>query len=222
VILIADKKFTIDEGSDYVYGEKLVDIRGHKIVFGFAGDRGTFELFKVKLEEELKNQRKVSVNEMILAISEVLSSLNARFRMPFEKVEVLVAYGEEEDRAILKYFAPDGKPIPITTAKAIGNGTPYPMFFLKTRWHGSLTMEDTAEMGYFAIRLIEDFELIASVGISNIDPQIWFIPDGLKNKAYQADKRLQKKLKVGVASKIVRFESQLAELFPKEPPPELD
>jgi 20S proteasome alpha/beta subunit len=214
VVLIADRKFTIDDGTDYVIAEKLEDLQDHKLVFGFAGDRGTFELFKVKMEEALKNEVKICVNQLILTISEVLSSLNNRFRLPFEKVEVLVAIGEEEHYALLKYFAPDGKPIPITTAKVIGNGAPYGMFILKTRWRGALTMKETAEMAYFVIRIIELDDLITSVGIGNRTPQIWFMPDGLNKKAYQASDALQHELKESVEAKVSHFHSQLAELFP--------
>jgi hypothetical protein len=38
-------------------------------------------------------------------------------------------------------------------------------------------MERAAELGYFAIRYIEDFQLNMTVGVNDGIPQIWFIPD---------------------------------------------
>ena len=45
VVLIADKKVTIDWGSDFDYTDKLHGVLRH-VVFGVSGEPDTFELFK--------------------------------------------------------------------------------------------------------------------------------------------------------------------------------
>ena len=45
VVMIADRKFTVDYGSSYLHDNKLVhEVAG--IVVGFSGSRGVFELFQ--------------------------------------------------------------------------------------------------------------------------------------------------------------------------------
>ncbi len=40
-----------------------------------------------------------------------------------------------------------------------------------------MTMLEVAELGYFIIRYIQDFELDNTVGIGNKQPQVWLIPN---------------------------------------------
>jgi hypothetical protein len=42
-------------------------------------------------------------------------------------------------------------------------------------------MEQAAELGYFAIKYIENFELNMTVGVNDGSPQIWFVPDDERN-----------------------------------------
>jgi hypothetical protein len=41
-------------------------------------------------------------------------------------------------------------------------------------------MKQVAELGYFVIKYIEDFQLDLSVGIGHKRPQIWYLPDYYK------------------------------------------
>ena len=43
-------------------------------------------------------------------------------------------------------------------------------------------MKQVAEIGHFAIKYIEEFELDQTVGVDDKQPQIWFIRDRLDDK----------------------------------------
>jgi hypothetical protein len=64
-----------------------------------------------------------------------------------------------------------------STNTPIGGGSEYVSIFMKQAYNRNMTMEQAAELGYFAIKYIEDFQLMMTVGVSDGIPQIWFMPD---------------------------------------------
>jgi hypothetical protein len=50
VVMVADRKFIVNNGTDYEYDDKLWgDIGG--VIAGFSGSRGTFELFRTSVRD---------------------------------------------------------------------------------------------------------------------------------------------------------------------------
>ena len=58
-----------------------------------------------------------------------------------------------------------------------------------------MSMKDTAELGYFIIKYIENFELDFTVGVSNNKPEIWYIPnrytDQERNDIHASEEQLE-------------------------------
>jgi len=64
---------------------------------------------------------------------------------------------------------------------------------MKKVWNPELSMEQVAELGYFIIKYIENFELILTVGVGHIGyPQNWFIPHDEREEG-EREKRLTTK-----------------------------
>ena len=52
---------------------------------------------------------------------------------------------------------------------------------LKKLWNENMSIEQVAELGYFAIKYIEDFKLTQTVGVADKHPQIHYIPDNKRD-----------------------------------------
>ena len=79
VVLVADRRFTVDEGSQYEYdNEILSNIPG--IVIGFSGSRGVFEDFRNKVlnhvnwYKNIHDQNNVPIHELLSEISDITTS----------------------------------------------------------------------------------------------------------------------------------------------------
>ena len=78
VVLIADRKFTIDYDSGYLYDEKLFgEIRN--IIIGFSGDIGTFELFRTRLRDVVADNPQMSQDKFILETSKIMNDLSTKY-----------------------------------------------------------------------------------------------------------------------------------------------
>ena len=78
--------------------------------------------------------------------------------------------------SVLQYVYPYGLAERVSKYRVIGHGEPYGAFFLKRWWKPNMTMLDVAELGFFIIKYIQEFELDNTVGIGNENPQILLIP----------------------------------------------
>ena len=81
----------------------------------------------------------------------------------------------------------------INTRTVIGTGEPVGRFFLNKYWRKDMDMKQVAELGYFIIKAIMEYELENSVGLSNTSdndilrkPRVHFIPDA---PDYQAEEK---------------------------------
>ena len=153
------------------------------VIMGFAGNRGTFELFKFHIMDfvktnELKND--ISLEKFFLQISDITTRLGNKHR---EIYDILLAVSGKErgGSSILYRIFDNGEIITINEYQSIGTGEPYASFFLKKLWNKDRNMEQTAALGYFIIKYIQHFELNRTVGLDNkppLDkPTIWLIPD---------------------------------------------
>ena len=73
-------------------------------------------------------------------------------------------------------------------------------------------MEQIAELGYFAIKYIEDFKLTQTVGVDNKHPQIHFIPDN-KPDYPAAPKTSLEQYKINANKRLKKHEADLIGLF---------
>ncbi|HXG07213.1 MAG TPA: hypothetical protein VNI77_07810 [Nitrososphaera sp.] len=62
--MIADRKFTVDYGANYLYDNKLYEEIPHTVV-GFSGNKGAFELFKTSLNDYIADYFKAECRKHI-------------------------------------------------------------------------------------------------------------------------------------------------------------
>jgi hypothetical protein len=71
-----------------------------------------------------------------------------------------------------------GLPEPVNGIKVIGHGEPYGALFIKKMWKPNMTMEQTAKLALFVIKLICETEIDASVGYrTDFLPQVFYLPN---------------------------------------------
>jgi hypothetical protein len=83
-------------------------------------------------------------------------------------------------------------------------------------------MTKVAELGWFLIKYIEDYQLHSSVGIGSNYPQIWFIPDNETNEngekidyeiSPETKPKELKEIKKNVSKNFKLYHKQLQKLF---------
>lgn len=131
VVIIADRRITIDGGIDYTYGDKLFgDLGG--IIIGFSGSKNTFELFRTDIVGYVNDYQKTynegaSLHKIILQISEISYRLSNRYRGEDESFDVLLAISGTKLPTLhssLRYFYQDGKLETVIDYKTIGTASP--------------------------------------------------------------------------------------------------
>jgi 20S proteasome alpha/beta subunit len=178
VMLAADTKFTVNGGSDYVYGHKITGEIGG-VLTAFAGSREPFEEFRMRLREYTAEpvEKRNRLDQLLIRIKEIMrTSDNHYSSFKFDVlVEVSTSLGTE-----LRYFYQDGSPEIVDKYKAIGSGAPYGMVYLKTHWWKDIFMDEAADLTYFIIRYIEKFKLDLTVGTGEEFPHplIRFVTPG--------------------------------------------
>jgi hypothetical protein len=106
------------------------------------------------------------------------------------ELELICAHRMDSLKSELVTFTPPyGLPTPIDKYKVIGHGEQYIRLFLQEMWNPQLTMEQTAKLGIFLIKLIRDRNLDNSVGFNDeYLPQVFYIPNHAKSHELQTDK----------------------------------
>lgn len=214
VVMIADRRFTENYGSSYLYDDKLIHhVQG--IIVGFSGSRGIFELFTSEIMQHVIDHGPITLNPFVFKTSELIEKLNKRFYTQ-DNFDALIGTGNEPSS--LRYFYPDGRMESVRTYKTIGSGTPYGSVFLKKLWHRDMSMEEVAELGYLIIKYIETLELDLTVGVGDKGkPQIWFLPDGFgddeKARATQPNEALMEKFETNAKIRLERCQKSLVENY---------
>jgi len=189
VVLIGDTKVTLEGGTDFDYSPKIFkDI--HPVVVGSSGVAGLFDKFRRRVIKYLATHREEAgdIETFIEAVENITRELNDKYRTVLRGnyFDVLIGILTQDIGAYLQYINPIGFAEVVRKYKVIGHGEPYGSIFLKQLWNPDMTMEQTAELGYFIIRQIEKLELNGSVGG---EPQIWFIPDPPKGQVSEEEKK---------------------------------
>jgi 20S proteasome alpha/beta subunit len=217
VVLVADRKFTISGGTDYLFdvGKLTGEISG--IITGFSGDRGTFELFRNNIRDYIADfsiNHPVTMDKILLKITEIMYDLDKKYHFQNDKIEVLVGiFGKyyPDKKSVLKYFNRDGRPIPINKYQAVGAGENFGSIYLKRYFNEKRTMEQIAELGHFIIKYIEKFELDQSVGLEDYEPDIRFIPDNpvdINKPDYTPDKELLKDYNLRINDRLDKLRNE--------------
>lgn len=191
VVLVGDTKVTIDGGSDSSYGKKITTPFPNAVVMGAAGAGGFYKDFQNRIikevfETEINKGKQcfelTRIEGFSILIGKVLKDMNeyyVRERNIFlNNLQILCATRINDSKSQLHLFNPLGFPEPITQYKPIGHGASYGKLFLKNIWKSSMGMEQTAKLGLFVIKCIQDLNLDTKVGYDGeYLPQVFYIPD---------------------------------------------
>jgi 20S proteasome alpha/beta subunit len=185
VVLVGDTKITTDEGAKFTFGKKLFK-PFTSVVMGASGISGLYKSFQDRMTVAVQNLESQGLNvsqpeKLSIIAEEVIRTMHNIYGedrgLIIQNLNVLMAIRTGEV-AELRNFSPYGFPEPVNEYKAIGHGEPYGALFLDKMWSKPNTMEQTAKLGIFIIKLIEDTKIDNSVGFNNeFLPQVFYIPD---------------------------------------------
>lgn len=159
---------------------------------GAAGIGGLYKDFQNRIIEGAKEidlekrQRGIpltpSEEEFSLLVNKTIREMHSDYdsdrHLIINNLMIIGATRINSGKAQLTTFNPYGFPEPVNNYRAIGHGEPYGAIFLKKMWNSSMTMEQTAKLGIFIIKFIQDMKLDNSVGYTqDYLPQVIFIPD---------------------------------------------
>lgn len=225
VVLIADRIVTTQsDGLVFYCTDKLFSFLEH-VVVGSSGSSGNFELFRNHVLSYInKKSTKVSVDDILLTLSNQTYNLNERYRGRNSNAifDILVGIAHQDRPSTLTYVNSYGLPNREEGYRIIGSGTRYAKVFLERIWNKDMPIAKVAELGYFAIRYIEQLKLDRTVGLGGQKPQIRYMPDNYKESdekdvTYNTDRLANDQelqiLELRVKEKVKRFDDYLTALF---------
>jgi 20S proteasome alpha/beta subunit len=190
-VLVGDTKITIGEGTDYTYEKKLFrPFPLAPLVMGASGASGLFSSFqnrmRVTVEEQARQGIDLNNNDRLKMLAE---NVIREMHRVYEQDRYLLASNLNVLMAIRVMPTPElvnftglGLPEPVNTKKVIGHGEPYGALFIKKMWNPTMTMEQTAKLALFVIKLIQDEQIDASVGYrTDYLPQVYYLPNVMIN-----------------------------------------
>lgn len=191
VVLVADTKVTIGEGTEHSYSKKIFK-PFTQVYMGAAGMGGLYKSFENRVvsvvntynqlqDKDPKYQLNSSQSFSVLVenvIREMHSVYGDDRNLILQQFDALMAQRITND-AELSHITPIGFMEPIDTIKVIGHGEPYGAFFLKKKiWRPDFTMQDTAKLAIFIINHIQNQKLDNSVGFDEeYLPQVCYVPN---------------------------------------------
>ena len=75
MFIVADTKFTLDYGTDYIYDAEKITGEIIGILSAFSGSRPISECFRVELREFINQNKGCSTDRVIMQISEIMNNL---------------------------------------------------------------------------------------------------------------------------------------------------
>jgi 20S proteasome alpha/beta subunit len=185
VVLVGDTKITIEGGTKFTYGKKLFK-PFTSVVMGASGISGFYNSFQNRMSVEVGEQerKKINLNDHA-KLKTVAENVIREMHDIYEKDRYLLIQNLNVLMAIRVYqvaeltnFSGYGIPEPVNTTKVIGHGEPYGALFLDKIWAKNMTMEQTARLALFIIKLIQDTKIDSSVGYNTeFLPQVYCLPD---------------------------------------------
>jgi 20S proteasome alpha/beta subunit len=158
VVLVGDRKVTLERGATYEYEDKLfLDVPW--TVVGSSGVSGLFEKFRENLMAYLASpERENTVSALTTQIEVLTRELNEKYKGILHGQDFDVLLGIKTTvGAALKYVYPFGFAEGVRNYKVIGHGEPYGSFFMKRWWRKDMKMLEVAELGFFIIKYIQEF-----------------------------------------------------------------
>jgi 20S proteasome alpha/beta subunit len=145
VVLVADTRFTVDNGTRYEYQDKLIEYKEEilPVVVGFSGNREPFTEFQMRFGESSETERvPMKTDKINLKISRIMRSLEGPYGRSYT-YDIIT--GISAKPSILTYFYQGGQPERIERYKAIGNWQ-YGAIFLERNWHKDRTWKLLQEL----------------------------------------------------------------------------
>jgi 20S proteasome alpha/beta subunit len=181
VVLVGDTKVTIGGGTDVEYAKKIT-FPLTNVVMGSAGSGGLYKDFQNRVVSKVQREGGVPTKEQFSTlITKEIRGMHEDYGKHNERItyELMILCATRIGGPIsdLDVFTGYGYPLPVNQIRAIGHGEPYGALFHKKLWNENMTMEQTAKLGLFVIKFIEDMQLDNSVGHSEeFLPQVVYIP----------------------------------------------
>lgn len=158
------------------------------------------KIIQLQSTEEIDKIRNLEPYEMIYPIEEDYVSIHTKqgFKVLvgdiFNEMSKKYEYGHDgimselelicanridgSESELVTFTTPYGLPTTIPRYKIIGRGEQYVRLLLDEMWNPQMTMEQTAKLGIFLIKLIRDRELDNSIGFSEkYLPQVFYVPN---------------------------------------------
>ncbi len=193
VVLVGDTKVTIEQGADYTHSIKITKPVTN-VVMGSAGIGGLYKDFQNRIISTIVSIEKIAKEkgegnlvisteeEFSVLVNKVIREMHKDYdedrQLIINNLMIICASRIGSEKAQLTTFNPFGFPEPINEKRAIGHGEPYGALFLKKMWNKNMSMEQTAKLGLFIIKFIQEMKLDNSVGFNDeFLPQILYIPD---------------------------------------------
>jgi 20S proteasome alpha/beta subunit len=224
VVLVADRKITKTNeiGSiSFEYKRKLHGELGH-VIFGVSGSTETFEYFVDEIKDRI-SQGDVTLENVTNIIADKVLEINDKRHFYREtRFDLLTAVQHPDKPTALTHISVFGGKNKVNVYHTIGIGSVFAKPFLELSWNSNLNMSTLAELGWFIIKYIEDYQLDSSVGVGSNYPQIWFIPDNETNENgekidYEVNPETRpkefKEIKNNVNKNFKLYHKQLQKLF---------
>lgn len=203
VVLVGDTKVTLEEGAAYAYSKKLFK-PFTSVVMGSSGTSGVYQSFQDRIitavtQAEQEGYRFNIPEQMSVTTENVIRQMHDVYgegrHFLFNSLNVLMAI-RMAGSAELRFFTPFGFSEPVDQYKAIGHGEPCGRIFLKYMWNRNMTMIQTAKLGVFIIKFIQDMGLDNSVGFNDeFPPQVYYIPDVILPEQFEPEEEYEKTVK---------------------------
>jgi 20S proteasome alpha/beta subunit len=184
VVLVGDTKITLNDGTNYEYGQKLFR-PFYSVVLGASGASGLYASFQNRMEVEVRQKEAENINlndhEKVKILAEnVIRKMHKIYEQDryflMNNLNVLMAIRVNAEPELVNITG-EGLPEPVNSIKVIGHGEPHGALFINKMWRPTMTMEQTAKLALFIIKLIEETQIDASVGYrSDCLPQVYYLP----------------------------------------------
>lgn len=219
IVLVGDKKVGDKFTEKIRKTEYFTDV-----VFAAAGLEGLFEDFLMEIPKRVFYRQKMISEKIpeypyslfyfkedcINLIKEMKGAFCSEIQVDIPAVQVLFAVKNlETNKSELYYldsldcFSQQVKDKVVIGEKHLGD------VFMKS-WKPEMTMEETAKLGSFIIKYIEEEKLSDNVGVGNLQPDIWFVKDGMDPKKLRHDE--VEELLVGMDNEINRVRKTIGSL----------
>lgn len=199
VVLVGDTKLTINGGTDFEYSKKIT-FPLTNLAMGAAGSGGLYKDFQNRIVSKVQKEGGIPTKEQFSTfITKVIRQMHEDYGKQSDiityELMILCATRIGGPRADLDQFIGFGYPLPVNGIRAIGHGEPYGAIFHKRLWGKHMTMEQTAKLGLFIIKYIEEMKLDASVGYHTEHlPQVVYIPHIIEPQGFTGSKEQIKEL----------------------------